>query len=328
MIINLRHIVRLCAFTFAFCIIANSKLFAMPQNVFETIEKQNVLKPSCPNKKTYAQISLSASDQDNLEFAKHMDTVMRHTGYAPEITRALYHAHLKTGVDFKLLVLKAIMESDYGRFNVAPNSSARGVFQYIESTWLVLMHRYGAKAGHAQYAEAISYNHKTKMAELKGTSRHLRGEILALRHDPKVSAIIKAYQVLEETDVIRGYKKGKKVTVTDHYIAHMLGLYVMKDFYQMVERRSIIAPAKLSTNPHMREAAYTNKAFFFKRGKALTAAQSYKRFEARVKRELRNISQMKKAQKFDVSLNENDQICEKETDVSSETPATLKTSIR
>lgn len=328
MIIDFKRIASLCALTFAFAIIAGSKPHAMPQPVQETIETQSALSSACTQKTAYTHISLSSEDQDNLDFAKHMDTVMHHSGYSQEITRALYHAHLKTGVDFKLLVLKAIMESDYGRFNVAPNSSARGVFQYIESTWLVLMHRYGAKAGYKQYANAISYNHKTKMAELKGTSRHLRSEILALRHDPKVSAIIKAYQVLEETDVIRGYKKGNKVTVTDHYIAHMLGLYVMKDFYQMVERRSIIAPAKLSTNPHMREAAYTNKPFFFKSGKALTAAQSYQSFEARVQRELRNISQMKKAKKIDVSMHEHKQSCETQTGAPSETPATLKTSIR
>ena len=268
---------------------------AIPQDV-DSVLPEIIINNTCEDnrKPTKISITFENGDEQNLHLAKQMELIMAHSGYSKDVTRSLYRAYLKTGVDFKLLVLKAIMESDYGRFNVASNSSARGVFQYIESTWMVLMHRYGDKIGYGHYAKAIHYNPKTKTATLKGAAKHLRHEILALRHNPEASALIKSYQILEETDVIQGYKRGKKVTATDHYIAHMLGLYVMKDFYKLIKGKSSIAPARLSTNPHMREAARTNKAFFFKGQRALSAQESYLRFDVRVKAQFKKIDEMSK----------------------------------
>lgn len=316
----------LCAWLLSGVIAGSNPAYSMPQTAIENPRPDNSAQNSCVESHSPVEvhIQLNKADQTNLELARHMERVMSQYGYDIAITRALYRAHLKTGVDFRLLVLKAIIESDYGRFNVAANSSARGVFQYIEPTWLVLMHRYGKKAGYGHYADAITYSKKTKMASLSGTARYLRGEILALRHNPEAAAIIKAFQILEETDVIRGYKRGKSVTATDHYIAHMLGLYVMKDFYGLIERRSVIAPAKLSTNVHMREAAITNKGFFFKGKTPLSAMQSYKRFEAKVEQQFRKISDMKKAEMIEVS----NITCTNETGTPIEAPETLKTVIR
>lgn len=272
-----------------------SPSFAIPQDV-DSVLPEIIVNNTCEDKhdSTKIGITFENDDEQNLHLAKQMELIMAHSGYSKDVTRSLYRAYLKTGVDFKLLVLKAIMESDYGRFNVASNSTARGVFQYIESTWMVLMHRYGDKIGYGHYAKAIHYNPKTKTAALKGAAKHLRHEILALRHNPEASALIKSYQIMEETDVIQGYKRGKKVTATDHYIAHMLGLYVMKDFYELVERKSAIAPARLSTNAHMREAAKTNKAFFYKGQRALSAQESYRRFDRRVKAQFKKIGEMSK----------------------------------
>lgn len=320
-----------CAFIQFVCLGNSKDAFAMPQTL-EAIEQQDIEGDTCPttnNKIAEVSISLSGTDQSNLELARHMEKVMSHFGYEAGTTRSLYRAHLQTGVDFKLLVLKALMESDYGHFEVAANSSARGIFQYIESTWLVLMHRYGEKIGYKHYADAITYNEKAKTAELNGSAEHLRGEILALRFDEEVSALIKAHQIIEETDVIQSYKRGKAVTATDHYIAHMLGLYVMKDFYMLIDRRSPITPARYSSNPHMREAAATNRSFFFKGGAPITASQSYKIFEQRVEREFRKITQMKQAKLIEVSASLNDAApCANETGAPQEAPETLKTVIR
>ncbi len=231
---------------------------------------------------------LQGKDEKRLELARSLKEYLRAQNQGEGLASAIYKASLKTGVDFELMVLKAKMESDLGRLNAAQYTSARGAFQYIEPTWLTLIRRYGHEIGYQHYSEAIARAKYPGVPYIKNGNPFLKAEILSLRHDPDTSALIKAYQVREETDVIRSYKRGKRVTATDHYIAHMLGLPLAKEFYAMKRRGSIIAVAKLN-NPAMREAARMNRVFFYQGKRALTARESYAKFERRVKKEFATI---------------------------------------
>ncbi len=236
-------------------------------------------------------IALHPEDNKSLALAEAFRDHLALQGKDPAIINALYKASIKTGVDFELLLLKAIMESDLGRLTVAAHSTARGVFQYIEPTWLILISRHGKALGYPQYQEAVQISRKTGNPYLNKRDEFLRSEILALRHDPEVSAQMKALQIIEETEVIRSLKKKKEVTATDHYIAHMLGLNLAHDFYNMINKGSPLAVAKLN-KPEMREATKLNKQFFFEKGHALNAAESYDRFTRSVKRELASIEKV------------------------------------
>ena len=234
---------------------------------------------------------LQSADEKRLELARSLKEYLKAQNQNEQLATAIYKASLKTGVDFELMVLKAKMESDLGRLNVAANSSARGAFQYIEPTWLTLVRRYGKNIGYEHYGEAIARAKYPGVPYIKNGNRYLKAEILSLRHDPEVSALIKAYQVREETDVIRSYKRGKRVTATDHYIVHMLGLPLAKEFYKMKNRGSIIAVAGLN-NAAMREAARMNRVFFYNGKRALTAREAYVKFEKRVNREFATIQKV------------------------------------
>ncbi|MCB9983449.1 MAG: hypothetical protein H6861_07245 [Rhodospirillales bacterium] len=231
---------------------------------------------------------LQSEDEKRLERARALKAYLKAQGQNTQLASAIYKASLKTGVDFELMVLKAKMESDLGRLTVSAHSSARGSFQYIEPTWLTLMRRYGEEAGYPHYAAAIERPNFPGPPRLKTKNPYLKAEILALRHDPETSALIKAYQIREETAVIQSYKGGGKVTATDHYIAHMLGLSLAKEFYRMKNRGLIIAVAKLN-NPAMREAAKLNRAFFYDGKRPLTAREAYGRFERKVQKEFAGI---------------------------------------
>lgn len=241
--------------------------------------------PSTPH---HITISLHRDDKQDMKLAQSYMNFMRAQGGDPGVIKSLYRASIKTGVSFELLLLKASLESDMGRFTTAARSTARGVFQYIEPTWLILMKRYGAKIGFEEYAKAIKISNRKGFPYLKGNDKHLRAEILALRHDADISALIKAFQIIEETDVIRHYKNSKKVTATDHYIAHMMGLNLAKDFYDMKNKNSVLAVARLK-NPQMREAAMLNKIFFYHKKTPLTAPQAYVKFEKRVSHEIKKL---------------------------------------
>ncbi len=236
-------------------------------------------------------IALAPEDNDGLALASAFREHLELQGKDPAIVDALYKASMSTGVDFRLLLLKAIMESDLGRFSAAAQTSARGVFQYIEPTWLILISRHGTQLGYPHYQDAVRISPKTGNPYLKKRDAFLRPEILALRHDPEASAMMKAFQIQDETEIIRSYKHSKAPTPTDHYIAHMLGLKLARDFYDMMDKGSPMALARLN-QPEMREAARLNRQFFFSRGKALQAGDVYKRFDARVKQELASIDKV------------------------------------
>jgi len=238
--------------------------------------------------KPASTLHLQSSDAKRLELARALKSYLKAQGRNTQLANAIYKASLKTGVDFELMVLKAKMESDLGRATIAAHSTARGSFQYIEPTWLTLMRRYGDEAGYPHYASAIERPQYPGPPRLKTKNPFLKAEILSLRHDPEISALLKAYQVREETAVIKSYKNGNKVTATDHYIAHMLGLSLAKEFYKMKNRGSIIAVAKLG-NPAMREAARLNRPFFYAGKRPLTARKAYERFERRVRKEFKSL---------------------------------------
>lgn len=231
---------------------------------------------------------LQSPDEKRLELARALKAYLHNHNRDERLATAIYKASLKTGVDFELMVLNAKMESDLGLQNVAATSTARGIFQYIEPTWLTLIRRYGGRVGYQHYADAIERAHYPGVPTIKNNNPYLKAEILALRHDPEMAAMMKAYQVQEETDVIRAMKRGAHVTATDHYIVHMLGLPLAKEFYAMKNSGSLIAVAGLN-NPAMREAARLNKVFFYSGKRALTAREVYTRFEKRVSGEFKSI---------------------------------------
>jgi len=60
-----------------------------------------------------------------------------------------------TGVDPAYMMALADKESSLLPDNKARTSSAQGLFQFIESTWLEVLRRYGPKHGYVAEAEAI-----------------------------------------------------------------------------------------------------------------------------------------------------------------------------
>ncbi len=227
------------------------------------------------------RINLLQRERNDIILASSLQKSLKDSGRDDRVISALYHASLKTGVDFELLVIKAMMESNLGLFVSSRQSSAKGVFHYIEATWLSLIHRYGEDIGLHEYAQAVSIS-KANIPYLKPKNEHYRKKILALRLDPFISAMIKGYQIKEEGKIIRKWKNGEHVTVTDHFIVHMLGLNLAGTFYKLKNKRSDMKLAN-SKNAAMREAVRNNRFFFYDtKKKALNARQSYAKFRERV----------------------------------------------
>ena len=93
----------------------------------------------------------------------------------------------KTGTGFDYLLATAQRESALDPKARARSSSASGLFQFIEQTWLGLVRTEGPKLGLGDEANAIA-------AKSDGTlvvdDPRRRREILALRHDPQVASLM------------------------------------------------------------------------------------------------------------------------------------------
>src|SRR5688500_1485922 len=105
-----------------------------------------------------------------------------------EIRAAIQQAAATTGVPFNYLVAQAEQESGFKADARASGSSAAGLYQFIESTWLRMVHDHGDKHGIGDAARAITATE----SGLRVSDPATRARILALRDDPKLSAAMAA----------------------------------------------------------------------------------------------------------------------------------------
>src|ERR1700687_3839988 len=94
------------------------------------------------------------------------------------IAGAIKQAASTTGASFEYLLATAKMESNFDPKASASTSSARGLFQFIDQTWLGTVKEAGSQLGYGQYADAIS---KSSSGSYSVSDPGARDAILKLR---------------------------------------------------------------------------------------------------------------------------------------------------
>ncbi|MDJ0933671.1 lytic transglycosylase domain-containing protein [Breoghania sp.] len=140
-------------------------------------------------------------------------------------------ASFTTGTDFEYLVKMASRESSFDTDAKASTSSATGLFQFIESTWLETVKTTGAKHGLGEYADDI-----TQRADGSYTvsSAARRREILNLRKDPQISAMM-ASEFTRKNATYMENKLDRQPSDGELYAAHFLGAGGASKLIQMAE---------------------------------------------------------------------------------------------
>ena len=138
---------------------------------------------------------------------------------ANTVVNALQKASAATGVDFHYLLGTAVRESSLKADAKAGTSSAVGLFQFVEQTWLGMVKDYGAKHGLGSYANAIG---KTADGRYTVANADDRSAILRLRNDPQISALM-AGEYTKMTQAKMEDSLGRKVSSGELYAAHVLG---------------------------------------------------------------------------------------------------------
>ena len=145
-----------------------------------------------------------------------MDGVEKASGAG--VYAAIKTASSETGVDFDYLWRTAKRESSLDPEARAKTSSATGLFQFTNDTWLRMVDRYGDKHGLGEAAADIAVDRKGPRV----VDADRRREILDLRNDPSLSARM-AGELANENARILERKTGRAPTDGELYVAHFLG---------------------------------------------------------------------------------------------------------
>lgn len=141
------------------------------------------------------------------------------TATRSDVIAALKQASAATGSNFDYLLGTAMRESGLKASAQAPTSSASGLFQFTQQTWLGMIKQHGAEFGLGSYANAIRQDDDGRYHV---DDREDRQAILALRNDPKTAALMAGEYANDSRCEMEG-KLGRSVCSGELYAAHFLG---------------------------------------------------------------------------------------------------------
>ncbi len=187
---------------------------------------------------------------------------------ARDVAGAIRSASRETGVGFDVLVNIARRESAFDPEAKAATSSAAGLFQFIEETWLGAVKTFGAEHGLQSYAEDIARGADGRYRVADAARRR---EILDLRFDAETSAAL-AGELTAQNKAGLEKRLGRAVNAGELYAAHFLGL--------AGAAKLISAPGETSAAALLPEAAAVNAPVFFRQGAARSVGEVLASFEA------------------------------------------------
>ena len=145
------------------------------------------------------------------------------------IKNTLIAAASAMGIDVRKLAMLAKLESSFDIYAKAKTSSARGLFQFISSTWRGLMDKYAGQFGIPRDAQPT---------------------------DPKAASLLAA-QFMKLNDTTLTKALGKVPDLTESYLAHFLGAGGSKTF--------LSADHSALAKDILPKAAAANRSIFFNR---------------------------------------------------------------
>lgn len=135
------------------------------------------------------------------------------------VERAIASASQQTGIDFGYLIAQAQVESAMNPVARARTSSATGLYQFIESTWLETMQRHGERFGLGNVSAHIRTQGD---GSAYVNDPRTRAAILDLRNDPQIASLMAA-GLAEDNRAHLAPILGRQPNHSELYLAHFLG---------------------------------------------------------------------------------------------------------
>src|SRR3954451_10345250 len=183
------------------------------------------------------------------------------------VAGAIKQAATTTGASFEYLLATAKMESNFNPTARATSSSARGLFQFIDQTWLGTVKEAGGQLGYGNYADAIT---KSSSGTYSVGDPRARRAILKLRDDPTASAAMAGVLSRSNSFKLTG-RIGRRPTDSELYMAHFMGVGGSAKLISNAEDNPKASGARLFPN-----AAAANRPIFYDAsGRARSVSEVY-----------------------------------------------------
>jgi hypothetical protein len=135
------------------------------------------------------------------------------------VVGAIRTAARATGTNFQYLLATAQVESGLDPNAAVSSSSAKGLFQFIDQTWLATLKEAGPALGYGRYADAIV---KSPSGRHEVPDPEMRRKIFSLRDDPAANAAM-AGAFTQQNAALLTDRIGRPPTEGELYVAHFLG---------------------------------------------------------------------------------------------------------
>lgn len=178
-------------------------------------------------------------------------------------TRLIADAARATGADFDFLMRTAARESNFDPAAQARTSSASGMFQFIEQTWLAMVARHGERHGLGDMAASVREAGGRYVVD----DPQRRREILDMRFDPQTASLMAGELTAENAAILRS-ATGREPTTGELYAAHFLG---PSRAARLIETAA--TNPQTPANAMFPDAAAANRPVFYDGGRPRSAAE-------------------------------------------------------
>lgn len=174
-------------------------------------------------------------------------------------------AAARVGAPARLMRAIASLESSLDATARASTSSATGLYQFIEATWLSKVRTHGRKYGLGHLARHIR---RGPLGEPVVDDPRIREQILALREDVRLSAFLAAELTVDNRRRLQKLM-ARPVTQTETYLAHVFGVAGTARFLKAAES----TPDRVGASVFPKEAR-ANPGLFRMGGQPATLGRS------------------------------------------------------
>lgn len=195
-------------------------------------------------------------------------------GAKANVTTAIAAASQKTGIDFNYLLGQAQVESGMRTNARASTSSATGLYQFIEQSWLGVVKEHGDKHGLGWASDSIR---QTSSGRFVVSDPAARQAILSLRNDPQAASLMAAEHASDNKDALEA-SLGRDATGTDLYMAHFLGIGGARKFLKAMDGN----PARPGAALFPAAARANRNIFYTPNGTPRSLGQIYERFAGKL----------------------------------------------
>ena len=181
------------------------------------------------------------------------------------VRAAIARAADRTGVDFDYLLNQAKTESGLDPDARARTSSASGLYQFIDQSWLGVVKQHGAKHGMAWAADAIRQRGGRWTVDPA-----MRQAVFDLRDQAEPAALMAGEFANDNAEGL-SRALGRQPSATDLYFAHFMGLDGASRFL----RAAGTDPDASAASAFPREARANRSIFYTRSGEARSMGEVY-----------------------------------------------------